>query len=394
LRDSEARGISFASREYNVPPLLVTCLVLKHFYNFFICHILTAMLAFCVRAQDRNPEDEVVGHCLSKIKMATSRASNLVDQILAFSKKSECEKTLINLSVPVKECIKLLEAGSKKNIEFKFEDDDKTMLWADETHVHQIVMNLCTNACHSMEETGGVLAIKVSSIDFSKESAIPVELEAGTYAVLSVTDTGCGISSENQERIFAPYFTTKKMGDGTGIGLSLVQKLVSEYKGQITVQSAKGKGSSFTVYLPIETTSNTTKTDFKEQTLSYLRGAEHILLVDDEASIIEVLKPSLEELGYTVTAFLTAEAAEGGFKAKPESIDILVTDQILTDSTGSELALNLLEVKPALPVIICSGFSNMINEKTALELGFNAFLKKTFDAFTLAKTIRKAIPFP
>jgi PAS domain S-box-containing protein len=351
-------------------------------------NILTAMLAFCVRAQERKADEDVVSFCLAKMKMAICRAANLVDQILAFSKSGDCEKKLINLSLPIEECIKLLQVSLPKNIKIKYEAFGEAIVLADETHIHQILMNLCTNACHAMGDGGGVLSVEVSRVDFSVNDAnCPVELTPGVYCRLSIRDTGCGISPERLTNIFDPYYTTKRLGDGTGIGLSLVNKLVSDYCGIITVKSIEGEGSCFNVYLP-QAAGICIKDDSLSVPASSLEGREHILLVDDETEIIEVLQPSLEDLGYKVTSCFNAEDAQSIFESRSDSFDILVTDQVLTGISGAELAGYLREIKSSLPVIICSGYSNVIDEQVAKNLGFNAFLKKPFDAFELAALIR------
>lgn len=257
------------------------------------------------------------------------------------------------------------------------------------TQINQLVINLCTNAFHSMREKGGVLTLSLKKIAIDSTTAKKFyTLHQGSYLRLSVSDTGHGMDPKIVDKIFEPSFSTKGTGEGFGLGLAIVRDIVKTHKGEIVVDTKPGKGTTFHMYFPI-TKKRTKKTAHKAEKIK--GGNENILLVDDEQSIAEMLSISLQRLGYNVTALTSSLKALEKFQDSPNNFDIVITDQIMPGLSGDLLVIELLKIKPDIPIIICTGFSEEINKEKATELGIKEFLLKPFTRLQLCQTIRNIL---
>ena len=282
---------------------------------------------------------------------------------------------LIRIHPIIKEALKLIRSTIPTTIEIKQKiDSNSGVIKADPTQIHQIVMNLSTNAYHAMEDTGGELIVKLKEIELGVLDLINQDMTPGTYSCLSVTDTGKGMDKELVEKIFDPYFTTKEQGKGTGMGLSVVHGIVKSSGGAIQAYSKPGKGTEFKVYLPVhksalEQQENQTKKPIQG-------GTEHILLIDDEKTIIEMEQNMLERLGYKVTSHSSSIEALEAFRAAPDKFDMVITDMAMPKMSGDKLSVELTKIRPDIPVLLCTGFSETMSEKEATSLGINGFLLK------------------
>jgi two-component system, cell cycle sensor histidine kinase and response regulator CckA len=278
------------------------------------------------------------------------------------------------------------------NIEFcEYIADNCGTVTGNPDHIAQILINLCTNACHAMEDKGGKLNVNAEPVCFGAD-AIPedTELKPGRYIQLTVSDTGCGIAPEIMEQIFDPYFTTKEIGKGTGLGLSIVHGIVRQQRGSITVNSELRKGTAVHVYLPvsdIEVFSNP-----ESHTGGKLPGGkERILLVDDEPMLVSMYEKLLEKLGYRVTAFIGSPETLEAFRSQPDDFDLLITDTTMPVMTGAKLASEILNIKPDMPVIICTGFSETMNQEMAKAIGIREYVRKPVSVVEFAATVRKVL---
>jgi len=300
------------------------------------------------------------------------------------------EKKPIRINPILKEAIKLLRATLPATIEIQQRIDvELDMVEADATQIHQILMNLCTNASHAMQKNGGVLEINLDDIEFDDKIKTQYpDIMPGKYLRLTVSDTGHGIPRELIKQIFDPYFTTKEKGEGTGLGLAVVHGIVKSHNGHIRVYSKPGK-TTFYVYLPL------IKTTYRKEvgaTFDDLpTGNEHILLVDDELQIIDVQKQILEKLGYTVTAITSGLEALEVFQSDQNSFDMIITDMTMPKMTGDKLIQQIKKIRPDIPVVLCTGFSKQIDKAKASDLGIDAFILKPVDKTELAETLRKLL---
>ncbi len=327
---------------------------------------------------------------LDQIITASKRARELVRQILAFSRRGKQEKILMNLKPVVKETVGLLRASLPATIRLELHLAAPTgMLFADPTQMQQVLMNLCTNAAHAMEKEGGVLTISLSNTRID-ENDPPVEpgFAPGEYVKLSVSDTGHGMQPWILKRIFEPYFTTKEIGKGTGLGLSVAHGIVKSHGGAIRVSSVVRKGSVFEIYLP-SVKGETPETDPLDTPL--VGGTERILFVDDEPALTLMGKKILGRLGYGVqTTNSPAEALEI-FRSKPNAFDLVITDLTMPELSGIQLARSLLEIRPGLPIVLCTGFSDTVNEAMLPAMGIRGLLLKPLTIHELAHSVRMAI---
>jgi PAS domain S-box-containing protein len=333
-----------------------------------------------------SPENENV----KEILKAGQRGSELVKQILAFSRQNEHTMTPIRVQFVMKEVLKLIRASIPMNIEISHQlQSDCGLVLADSTQLHQIGMNLITNAYHAVESgIEGKIEVQVREITLppeSKDSSLP----PGQYAMLSVSDNGVGIDPVYKDKIFEPYFTTKEQGKGTGLGLSVVYGIVKEHKGDIKVFSEIGKGTTFNVYLPLMSKSDMVESGPEQKAVE--RGSEHILLVDDEAAISSLEKQILGRLGYTVSERNSSFDALEAFKANPDLYDLVISDMSMPQMTGDALAKEMLSIRPDLPIIICTGFSERVNEDLAKEMGIKGFLMKPVITSALAHEVRRVL---
>lgn len=354
-------------------------------------NILTPIIGYTELCIYNTEKESLQYRNLSEILAAANRAKDLVQQILTFSRHTMPERKPIRISPILKEAIKLLRATLPATIEIQQHIDvELDMVAADATQIHQILMNLCTNASHAMQKNGGVLDINLDEIEFDSKIKIqyPAIME-GKYLRLTVSDTGHGIPKEEIEQIFDPYFTTKEKGEGTGLGLAVVHGIVKSHNGHIRVYSKPGKGTTFHIYLPLIKTIS-----IKEVVTTFddlPTGNEHILFVDDELQIIDVQKQILEKLGYTVTAITSGLEALEAFQSDQNSFDVLITDMTMPKMTGDKLIQQIKKIRPDIPVVLCTGFSEKIDEAKASDLDIDAFILKPVDKTKLAETLRKVL---
>ena len=326
---------------------------------------------------------------MDEVLKAGHRAKDLVSQILAFSRQTEQERKPIKIHPIIKEALTLLRASIPTTIEIhQHIDTDIGTVNADPTQIHQVLMNLCTNAVHAMHENGGRLEVSLSKVDLDKGLAEHPDIQSGPYLRLTVTDTGQGMDPDIMERVFDPYFTTKEKGLGTGLGLAVVHGIVKSHDGAVTFQSAPEKGTTFNVFLPMIEMESSPET---VQTEAVSRGNEHILFVDDEKSLAKLGKQMLERLGYKVECKTSSIEALEAFRAKPEDFDLVITDMTMPNMTGEMLARELIGIRPDIPIILCTGFSETTSEEKAKEVGVREFVMKPLEMNLLAKTIRKIL---
>ena len=318
-------------------------------------NILSAIMGFtelCLAVNETNPMLEAY---LKKIEMAGNRARDLVKQILTFSRQAEQELRPLQPKIVLKEALKLMRASLPSSIQIQTHLVSDAHIMADITQLHQVILNLCTNAGHALESRPGV--IRVSLEDVVLEAALgahTADLPPGHYMKLTVADNGIGMAPGIKERIFDPFFTTKPKEKGTGMGLSLVHGIIKSYGGHIAVQSAVDQGATFTIHLPaIE---KTRVEDTLVPTESIPAGREHILFVDDEAALVEISRIMLERLGYRVTAASSSVEALRLFREDPDRFDLVITDLTMPNLTGDLLAHKILDLRPEIPLIACTGF--------------------------------------
>ncbi len=327
---------------------------------------------------------------LKKILDAGNRAKDLVNQILTFSRQREQEHKPVKTSPLIKEALKLLRSTLPANIGITQSiNTSADTIFADPTQIHQIIMNLCTNAAYAMRPGGGTLAVSLEDvyIDADSENQVP-DVSAGEYLVLSVSDTGSGMEPAVIERIFDPFFTTKEAGEGTGMGLSVVHGIVKTHGGVITVESSPEKGSTFKVLLPkIEDQVSAEPV----ATTHVPRGNERILFVDDEEALMEITKIMLTALGYDVIARTSSIEALEAFRAGPDKFDLVITDQAMPNLTGIELSKELIQLRPDIPIILCTGFSETVSPEKAQTLGIRELILKPISRDQLAITVRKVL---
>jgi PAS domain S-box-containing protein len=328
---------------------------------------------------------------LDQVLKAADRAKNLVEQILTFSRQTEQEPRPLQIGPIVKETLKLIRASLPTTIEICKKDvkQESGTVLADPTQIHQVLMNLCTNAAHAMREKGGVMGIGLLDVDLNADDvASNRNLKPGSYVRLSVSDTGHGIEPEFMDRIFDPYFTTKGVGEGTGLGLSVVHGIVKSHGGMITVDSKLGKGTTFSVYFPRTEMEVAPKPEAFEPLPT---GHERIFVIDDEEAILEIEKHMLQRLGYEVTATTNPIEALETFRAQSQKIDLVVTDQTMPHMTGEMFCKEIMSIRPDIPIILCTGFSELITEEEARTIGIREFVMKPFEIRDIATTIRRVL---
>ena len=331
--------------------------------------------------------------CVTELKealMASNRAKDLVKQILAFSRQTDEERMPVRVWLVVKEAVKFLRATIPATIEIKTRNGEKSgAVLANSVELHQIIMNLCTNAVHAIGDKEGILEIDVQNTEIDHPQIDNfIGMDLGPYIKVSIRDTGAGMPPEILKRIFDPYFTTKEKGVGTGLGLAVVHGIIKKYGGAIKVESAPGKGAAFHIYLPRIDQAAPYSID---QTEIPAGGNERILFVDDEKMLVDIGQKVLERLGYDVTVRTSPIEALELFKAKPDDFDLVITDQTMPGMTGDALAKELMAMRPGLPVIICSGYSQKIDQTRAAEMGIKGFVMKPILINDIADAIRKAL---
>ncbi len=327
---------------------------------------------------------------LEEILRASRRSTAVVRQLLTFARRSEIRTRALHAGPVVEEILTLIRASLTAEIVInqELEATEDTIL-ADPTYLHQVILNLLTNAAQAMKEQGGVMTVGMfnTTLD-ARDAAAQPELEAGDYLEITVRDNGCGIARKDVGRIFDPFFTTKGPGKGSGMGLAIVQGIVRECGGTVSVESQPGQGSTFTVLFPL-TTETVEQPSAPQRALP--EGNETILLVDDEPSISRVMQKTLEQLGYSVTTWNNPEEALERFHDDPDRYDLVITDMSMPGMNGDRLASQILEMRPGMPVLICTGFSEKLDEARAIELGIRGFAMKPVSRRDLALKVREVL---
>ena len=353
-------------------------------------NILGAVLGYAEMARDASPAESALAHYLDKVLEASGRATNLVKQILAFSRQVSIERVPLEPVHLVKEALKLLRPALPSTITIKHQLDAVTRpILADPTQMHQIVMNLCTNAFHAMEQTGGILEITLKDCELSPQDLPPRSgVQAGSFVMLAIADTGPGIAPAIREKIFEPYFTTKEVGKGTGMGLSIVHGIVTAMGGFIMCEGDFGKGAIFRIFLPAQERKAAAAIPSAVPVVS---GQERILFIDDEKMLAEMGKIMLERLGYRVTVCTGSMEALAAFEEQPQQFDAVITDQTMPGLTGVELARRMLRIRPDIPIILCTGYSNLVNEEQTKALGIKGFIMKPMAKRDIAQLLREVL---
>lgn len=333
---------------------------------------------------------EKISKNLEEMKIASKKAQEIVKQLLSFSRNSTLEKKPLYLNPIIKESIKLLRSSIPKSIEFIVNLNEKEKaISANPTQMHQILLNLATNSMHAMEENGGVLKIETSEVYLDKEEIQHYYgLNNGYYLMLTVSDTGYGIPKEIKDKIFDPYFTTKPLGKGTGMGLSVVNGIVKSHNGIITVYSEVNKGTVFKVLLPII---EDVPVEENAKAIHDQKGSESILLVDDEEQLLKIETKILEHLGYKVISFFDSEEALFYFSQNYSDIDLVITDMTMPKINGKELSEKMLLINNETLIIICTGFNQKLDSEKALNIGVKKYIEKPFDIKQLSIIIREVL---
>lgn len=327
---------------------------------------------------------------LEEIKKACLRAKDVVTQILSFSRKSDIMHKPLNMASAVSESMKLLRASIPTSIHMRQDiPNDISNITGDPTQIQQIMINLCTNAVHSMDNGAGLLEVTLENRMIDKNTASrDFKVNPGPHVELRVRDTGKGMAPEIMKRIFDPYFTTKDVGKGTGLGLSVVHGIVKSHGGEIFVESIPGKGSTFRILFPALMKG---KVKIAEDLNGLPTGKERILFVDDEDSMVKLNRQRLAKLGYGVIPKTDPLEALEFFKTHADQIDLVITDMTMPHMTGDKLIQEILKIRPHMPIILCTGFSERISNESALKLGVRNYLEKPFEMNKLARTVRDAL---
>ena len=352
-------------------------------------NILSSIIGFTELTLDDVEKGSIIEENLQEVYSAGKRARDLIRQFLTFARQSEEKLRPVQIDTIVKEVLKFIRSSIPTTIEIKQNIESDSLIMGNPTQVHQILMNCCTNAAYAMEDDGGVLEVTLKDVVIADNPTMsPVELKPGDYVELKISDTGVGIPSDILDSIFEPYFTTKAAGEGTGLGLAVVHGIVESYGGKIMVDSSRGRGTSFTIYLPV-VKKQYKQTVYSAQSLP--RGKERILFVDDEDQIANISGQILKRLGYSVTTCTSSMEAYELFRKKPDDFDLVITDMTMPNMTGDRLAVELMKIRPDIPVILCTGYSKKISDKTVSKIGVKALAYKPIAKADLAKTIRNVL---
>ena len=354
-------------------------------------NILGAMLGYTELALEDIPTNLETREQLEQVLKSGTRAKKLIQQILSFSRRGDPEKKRIQIAPVIEETLDLLRATLPTTIEIVRDMvSSPGSVLADPTQIHQMLMNLCTNAAHAMKEGGGILKIRVVRIDLNGNAASPhPRLPPGGYVRVSVADTGKGMDQDTMERIFEPFFTTKETGQGTGMGLAVVHGIVKAHGGAISVDSEVDRGSAFHVYLPL--LKGEAEEENEGEGVSPPSGNEHILVVDDEEELVDLFKKMLERLGYQVTSRTSSLDAVDVFKAHPGRYHLMITDQTMPNMTGLDLAKTIHGIRPDMPIVLCTGYSDLISLQSAEGIGVKRLLTKPLTVRDLATTVRAVL---
>ncbi|MGD2029704.1 MAG: PAS domain S-box protein [Desulfobacterales bacterium] len=340
-------------------------------------------------AMDDLPKWSPVYLNLEEILSASFRATDVVSQLLSFARRTKIEKKPVNIDLIIEESLKLLRSSIPTSIEIRQNiPKDIDPIMANPTQINQILINLSTNAHHAMPY-GGILEISLQNVKLNENKASQyTNLNPGRYVNLKVSDTGHGISAKEINRIFDPYFTTKEVGQGTGMGLSVVHGIVKSHEGSISVESKYGKGTTFSIFFPVVKKQAVIETETVEKLST---GNERILFVDDEKSILSAGQKSLERLGYKIEVNLNPVEALELFRANPDQFDLVITDMTMPKMTGDQLAQEILKIRPDMPIILNTGFNEKIDEEKAKQVGIRQYIEKPLNRTILAKMVRKVL---
>ena len=354
-------------------------------------NILTPIIVRTEMALSAAPAGSGVQTNLEQVLEASNRAKNLVGQILAFSRQAEHDQKPLKLSLIIKEALKLLRASTLPSIEIHhdIETESDTVL-ADPVQMHQIVMNLCTNAAYAMRLDGGVLSVRLDQKSIDAKALHP-DLKPGPYVRLTVRDTGPGIDAKIIAQIFDPFFTTKKRGEGTGMGLSVVHGIVKKSGGAIMVASEPEKGTTFEILIPRIADEDLAGVQDVKMVSALRGGSERILLIDDEKYFLESVSQMLKQLGYKVDPRSDVLVALNLFRQTPDKYDLVITDQTMPIMTGYELAKELMRIRPGIPIILCTGFNETVSKEKAEAIGIRKYVMKPIVSAEAAQIIRQVL---
>lgn len=357
-------------------------------------NILGAIVGYTQLTQMKAKENPTIQKYTNQICIASERAKGLIQQILAFSRQAKIEKRAVDISVIIKEALTLIRASIPSTIEIRqYIKNNIGAVEANQTQIHQVILNLCTNAAHAMDENGGRLTVNLEPIEIS-EINLPrfYDLKPGHYLKLGVTDTGHGMDAYTISRIFEPYFTTKQVGEGTGMGLATVHGIVKDHGGDIKVDSEPGVGTTFSIFFPvIEESSEKTEMIAMD---SFLKGKGRILFVDDEKPLVDIGKDMLESLGYQVETRTSPSDALEALRAQPDKYDLVLTDMTMPQMNGDKLAEEIKKISTAVPIVICTGFSKRMSHEKAMEMGISGILMKPITLVDLASMVNKVLNTP
>ncbi|QBG47168.1 PAS domain S-box protein [Verrucomicrobia bacterium S94] len=362
---------------------------ISHDFN----NILTAILGYVALCMNTVDEESKAYGYLKEIVKAGDRATKLVRQILTFSRQEEQEFRTVDLQPVVEDSLNMVQTTMKKNITVKQNIDPACgAILGDATQIQQVLINLCTNAAHALGKTDqGILSVSLQEVEIAKghKDEKLVDLEPGKYACITVSDSGCGMPPEVVERIFEPYFTTKKKGEGTGFGLSIVHGIVRKHRGKICVESEEGLGTTFTIYIPL--LGEAVPAEKESVDLSEPSGAGRILFVDDDEAILSMGREMLESFGYEVVSAPNGRQALEAFRRSPETFDMVVTDYSMPEINGHELIQQILKIRKDIPAILCSGYMEKVDGEDLSSLGHSGYVAKPVDWRELGRTIQRYI---
>ena len=355
-------------------------------------NVLGIILGNAELAMDDVPHWNPASESLKEIKTASIRAKEVVRQILAFARKSMLAREPFEIATVVKECLKLMRASIPTTIDIKTNMNcESQRVLGNATEIHQVLMNLCTNAAQAMEMKTGTIDVDLSQLALDEEAAASYEgIAPGDYVRLCVEDNACGMTPETLAKIFEPYFTTKEIGQGTGMGLAVAYGIVKKSDGAIRATSEFGKGTAIEVLLPLY--EGTAKSEKGSNKALVDKGkGQRILFVDDEPSMVKLFKLTLEQLGYQVTAMTDSVSALEFFRNNLDQYDLVITDMSMPNMAGDQLASELLKIRPDLPIIMCTGHSDHMDKDRAKQLGIKGYLSKPLERQRLAVTVARLL---
>ena len=353
-------------------------------------NILGAILGYGELAHQHSAEGSTLRRYLDNVLHAAGRAKSLVDRILGFSRSGLGERAPVQVQAITQETLELLAASMPAGIrlEQKLLGGNAAVI-GDATQLHQVVMNLCTNALHAMEH-GGVLSVVLTRIDLSEPRALSRgTLVPGPHLRLTVSDTGSGIPPQVFERMFDPFYTTKGVGEGTGLGLSVVHGIVTDLGGAIEVITTAGHGTTFEIWLPIRGEIGDSS-DEQARELPRGHGAV-VMIVDDEPALVALAEEMLAELGYEPVGFNSSVSALHAFRDEPKRFDLILTDEAMPDLVGTELARQIRQLAPAIPIVLMSGYGGSQLAQRAAAIGINEVLRKPLQRRDLAESLARVL---